>query len=194
MLRSWTRWSWSDFGKADGSGSCERRELRSPVGAIRLTLHGGGDGQRVSQEVDHRLRRPRLPFVDGCLTVGRVGYDAATTFADTPAGKEIDTWGAKAVISNVRRDHLVTVRGENCGHRSSTATRLPDGATKLEALEQRLGDPIGRGIEVPAPPIEIGNMDGTIPGRWGRRRGCCWATDASQRQSVLMWLDRHQVM
>jgi hypothetical protein len=68
--------------------------------------------------------------------------------------------GAKPTIGDVRRDHLVTVRGENGGHRSSATTRLPDRATKLEASEQRLGDPIRRGVEVAASPVESGSWMG----------------------------------
>jgi len=67
----------------------------------QLPLHGCGEGQGVAQKAEHRLRRSCLSFVDGCLAVGRVGYDAATTFSNTPAGEEIDPWGAKAAISDV---------------------------------------------------------------------------------------------
>ena len=41
-------------------------------------------------------------------------------------------------------------------------SKAPDRATKLEALEQRLGDPIRRGVEVAASPVERGYMDGAI--------------------------------
>jgi hypothetical protein len=54
------------------------------------------------------------------------------------------------------------VRGENRGHRSSAATRLPDRATKLEALKQRLGDPARCGVEVAAPPVVRGYVDGSV--------------------------------
>jgi hypothetical protein len=91
-----------------------------------------------------------------------VGNGAAASVSDTPACQEINTWGAKPTIGDVRRDHLVAVRSEGGGHRSGTTARLPDGATKLEPLEQRLGDPIRRGVEVAAFPVESGYVDGAI--------------------------------
>ena len=66
-----------------------------------LALHGSSQGQGVAQKAKHRPRRPRLPFVDGCLTVRRVRYDAAATFSDTAAGQEIDTRSAKPAISDI---------------------------------------------------------------------------------------------
>ena len=94
----------------------------------------------------------------------------------------------KCRTRNVRRDHFVTVGSEGGGHRSGTTARLPDGATKLEPLEQRLGDPIRHSVEVTASPVESGYMDAAIIcGRRRRRtiRLCCLRPD--DRQGVLMW-------
>ena len=97
-------------------------------------------------------------------------------------------------MSDVRsRAALVAVRGENGGHRSSATARLPDWATKLEALEQCLGDPIRRGVEVAASPVVSGNMDGAIIcGRRRRRTIRLCRLRPDNRQGVLMWPDRHQ--
>src|ERR1700730_2252616 len=104
--------------------------------------------------------------MNGPLTVRWVCNDAAASVTDSSAREEIDTRSAESAVGDVRRDDFVAVPGKYRGHRSSAATRLPNRATKLEALEQRLGDPVGRGVEVPTLPIKIGNVDGTSPGRW----------------------------
>jgi hypothetical protein len=90
------------------------------------------------------------------------GRDAAASVSDTPACQEIQHLGAEPTVCNVRRDHLVAVRSEGGGHRSSATARLPYGTTKLEALEECLGDPIRRGVEVAASPVESGYMDWAI--------------------------------
>src|ERR1700693_2051393 len=132
--------------------------------------------------------------MNGPLNGRVVLNDAAASVMDSSACEEIDTRSAESAVGDVRRDHFVAVPGKDRGHRSSATARLPDGATEAYVLQQRLGYPVGRGVEVPAPPIKIGNMDGTKTGRWTLRRGCCWTTDASQRQSVLMRPDCHQVI
>src|ERR1700693_2811815 len=132
--------------------------------------------------------------MNGPLTVRWVCNDAAASVTDSSAREEIDTRSAESAVGDDRRDDFVAVPGKDRGHRSSATARLPDGATEAYVLQQRLGYPVGRGVEVPAPPIKIGNMDGTKIGRWTWRRGCGWTTDASQRQSVLMRPDCHQVM
>src|SRR6478672_9075851 len=101
--------------------------------------------------------------MNGPLTVRWVCNDAAASITDSSASEEIDTRSAESAVGDVRRDDFVAVPGKYRGHRSITATRLPNRAMKREALEQRLGYPVGRGVEVPAPPIKNGNVDGTNP-------------------------------
>ncbi len=99
-----------------------------------LALHGSGQGQRVAQKLKYRLGRSPLPSMDHCLAVGRVGYDAAASTSDAPAREEIDTRQPEPTVGDVRRDDLVTVRGENGRDRASATARLPDRSTEPDVV------------------------------------------------------------
>ena len=87
-----------------------------------------------------------------------------------------------------------TVRSEGGGHRSGTTARLPDGATKLEPLEQRLGDPIRRGVEVAASPVESGYVDkgGNLTDGDDAEPFAFAVLSPNDREIVLVWPDCHQ--
>ena len=99
-----------------------------------LALHGSGKGQRVAQKFKYRFRRSPLPSFDHCLAVGRVGYDAAASISDAPAREEIDTRRPEPTVGDVRRDDLVTVRGEDGRDRASATARLPNRSTEPDVV------------------------------------------------------------
>jgi hypothetical protein len=65
------------------------------------------------------------------------------------------------------------VRRKHVGHRAVAATGFPDRAAQADMPEQRLGDPIRSGVEVPPLPVVAGIMDGAAlcrpGGRWRQR-------------------------
>src|ERR1700722_10925868 len=116
----------------------------------------------MPQEVQHRQRRLRLPFVGTGVAIWWVCHNAAAPCRHFSTGKEVDIWSAEAMRGNVGGNDTVTVRCQNCRHCAVAAAGLPHRSAEADVTKQRLGDPERCSIEVPPFPIIAGDVNGAM--------------------------------
>ena len=118
--------------------------------------------------------------------MGWIRDEGSAAIGHNLARQEIYPRRAKAVISDVRGRYAAAVALQHGRDGAGTAAWFPYSSSKLHVTKQRLGDPIGRRIEVVDFTIIAGDMDGAadVAPENSIGLGCTGLRHIAQRKQV----------